>query len=115
MQTKSNGGQAPFGFRWCDGELVQEPQEASTYALIFDLFLIHQRKGTVAKLLNQRGLRTHAGKEFTSPTIKRALENPIAKGIRRISVTEANEGGERVHRFIETSRRTINVILVIVR
>ena len=96
------GGQAPFGFRWNTGELVQEPTEAQTYALIFDLFLVHQRKGTVAKLLNERGLRTRASKEFSFATIKRLLENPIAKGIHRSSTTTIKDG-KQINTVVEKS------------
>lgn len=100
---KHTGGQAPFGFTWKSGELAQDPREAPTYALLFDLFLVHQRKGAVAKLLNDQGLRTRAGKEFAFATIKRLLENPIAKGIHRSSVSTTDETGEQIDAVVEKS------------
>ncbi len=101
MSPKNPGGQAPFGFKWLKGELVHEPEEASAYALIFDLFLVHQRKGTVARLVNERGLRTRAGNTFGAPTIKRLLENPVSRGVQRIGVTEADETGKPLNKIIE--------------
>jgi len=102
-ENKKTGGQAPFGFTWKSGELAQDPQEAPTYALLFDLFLVHQRKGAVAKLLNDQGLRTRAGKEFAFATIKRLLENPIAKGVHRSSVSTTDETGEQINTVVEKS------------
>jgi len=101
MQTKNNGGQAPYGFRWHQGELMHEPSEVSTYALLLDLFLIRQRKGTVAKLLNQQGLRTSADKPFSFSTVKRLLEKPAAKGVYRSNVREMNDDGTWSNRVIE--------------
>ena len=64
----NHGSQALFGFTRKSGELIQAPAEAPTYALLFDLFLVHQHKGAVAKILNEQGLRTRAGKEFAFAT-----------------------------------------------
>ena len=103
MDQKNRGGQAPFGFRWHEGELVHVPNEATTFALAFELFLIHQRKSTVANLLNMKGLRTRAGKAFSYSTIKRLLTNPIANGIHRSSYSELDESGERTNIVQEKS------------
>lgn len=102
-ESKNRGGSPPFGFRWSEGELVHTSNEATVYALIFELFLIHQRKSKVATLLNVKGLRTRAGKEFSYSTIKRLLTNPVAKGVQRSSVSELNEYGERTNIVREKS------------
>lgn len=102
-QSKNNGGNAPFGFRWNDGELVQEPLEAKIYALIFELFLVHQRKQTVAKLINARGFRTKKGGEFSYTTIKGLLKNPVAKGAQRSSISVEGVDGTKHDEVVEKS------------
>ena len=49
------GGQSPFGFIWKDGKFSVEPTEAPIRKLMYELFLKHQRKKTVARLLNDQG------------------------------------------------------------
>ena len=94
------GGKPPYGYTWKDGGLVLVPEEVPIYAEIFDLYLIHQRKRTVARLLNEKGYRTRANKEFSYTSIDRFLKNPIAKGVHRYSVTEKGSG---THKTLETS------------
>jgi len=49
--------------------------------LIFELFQEHQRKKTVAMILNAEGHRTRSGAEFNGTTIGRLLTEEAAKGI----------------------------------
>ena len=92
------GNRPPFGYAWKDGELVIVPEEAPIYEEMFDLFLIHQRKRSVAKHLNEKGYRTRAGKMFSYSSVSRLLQNSIAKGLHRVCVTHKN--GER--EWVET-------------
>lgn len=81
---KALGGIAPFGYRWRNGKLVVDQREAPVRKLIFELFLKHRRKKTVAKLLNDLGYRTRSASLFSDTTIDRLLKDTTAKGTREV-------------------------------
>jgi len=78
---KSINGSAPYGYQWKDRKLVIKPEEAAIRTKAYELFLLHRRKGKVAKLLNAAGYRTRGSVIWHDSQLYRILTCPSAKGI----------------------------------
>lgn len=83
-RIRSTGGIAPFGYKWRSGTLVIDEKEAPIRELIYELFLKHRRKKTVANILNDLGYRTRNDSAFSDTTIGRLLRDTTAKGLREV-------------------------------
>lgn len=94
---KFTGGNVSHGFAIKDARVIINEEEAPVRRLMYDLFLEHQRMSTVARKLNEKGYRTRKNKAWSDTTIRRILQNPDAKGMRKFNykapVTKDNPSG----------------------
>lgn len=91
---KPLGGQAPFGYRWVNKELVVDEKEAPVRKLMYEIFLRTKRKKTTARELNDLGYRTRNGSKFSATTVTRLLLDTTAKGQRIANYTSSKGSGK---------------------
>lgn len=77
----TRSGPTPFGYARRNGRLVPAPDEFKIRIKIYDLFIEHQRKKTVADILNAQGHRTRSGAMFSGQTIGRLLIDESITGV----------------------------------
>lgn len=80
---KFTGGQVSYGYKIENCKVIIHEDEAPVRILMYDLFLKHRRRATVARLLNEMGYRTRGNKLWSDVTVDRLLKNSDAKGIRK--------------------------------
>ncbi len=88
-------GGIPYGYqRKGKDDIELHPEESIVRRKMYELYLQHQRYGTVARILNEEGHRTKRGKKFSDMAIKRLLKDPITKGVRRTRFTKVGKNGQ---------------------
>ncbi len=77
-----NGGRVPYGYAWSKEEKAFSviPAEAEVVTLIYSLYEQHQSILQVTRYLNNAGLKTKAGKPWSTPCVHKILTNPFYKG-----------------------------------
>src|ERR1035438_10014442 len=91
---KPLNGKSPFGYHWKDKKLEPHPDEAPIRRLIYELFDKHGRKKTVARIMNDRGLRTRDGSQWSDTSVDRLIQDPTAKGIHRANFSRRAAGNK---------------------
>ncbi len=106
MPKRPKSGPASFGYKRHDGRLVAHEDEASIRLYIFELFVEHQRKKTVAEILNAEGYRTRASVLFTAQTISRLLTEEAVTGIEgKVEAIVPRELWERCNAILDAQQK----------
>lgn len=79
---KQLSGSSPYGYAWKNGAFSIDPTEGPVRVLMYELFREHKRLTTVARMLNERGLRSRHNKAWSKNAVSRLIRDPTAKGIR---------------------------------
>lgn len=89
-----NGGKVPFGYIY-DKEAKQFSileEEAKVVTHIYDLYETARSLVTVAKTLNEKGIRSRTGKPWNPTTIRTMLTNPFYAGTYRYNYRDESKG-----------------------
>ena len=80
-----NGGKIPFGYSYDKEQKVFHvlDDEAKVVLYIYDLYESIQSLTTVAKQLNEKGIRSRTGKPWNPVTVRTMLTNPFYAGTYR--------------------------------
>lgn len=89
-----NGGKVPFGYAY-DKEAKQFSileEEAKVVTHIYDLYETVRSLVSVAKTLNEKGVRSRTGKPWNPTTIRMMLTNPFYAGTYRYNYRDETNG-----------------------
>jgi len=90
---KPTGGVGPFGYKWENGKLVINEEEAYVVKRAFQLYLETGKLLTTCQKLKEEGLK--ARKSYFRPvTLKRILTDMVYKGIKRANYTRPRGKGK---------------------
>lgn len=111
-----NGQFRIFGYRWKDGKLVVEPNEAKIVKLIFDNFQKGLSAESTEKQLEEMGVKSYKGNHFGNSAIRHILKNITYTGnllfqkeytVDPITKKSRINRGELPQYFVENSHEAI--------
>lgn len=90
-----NGGRIPYGYKYdkLTKEFAPDPQESKIVKRIYELYEREQSLIFVCRYLNEHGISTRAGKEWTPTTVSKILKNPFYIGNYRYNLTSQGDDG----------------------
>jgi len=91
---KPLGGKPPYGYHWLEKKLVPKPDEVAVRKLIYELYLEHRRKKTVARILNEKGYRTRSGKKYVPKVVEDLIRDTTPKGLYRSNFSTRRNTGQ---------------------
>ena len=75
-------GRLPFGWRWVKGVgIEQDPEQAPVVREMYRRYIAGDGSATIAKWLNEQGIRTQRGNEWTRVRPLTVLDSPIHVGL----------------------------------
>lgn len=79
---------SPYGYSFSDGKLSIIDDQAIIIRKIYDLYINHsQNFFSIARELNDMGVKTNRGNRFENRTVKYIIQNPVYKGYVRWNPT----------------------------
>lgn len=98
-------GPTSFGYQRHNGRLIAHPIEAPIRRRMFELFAEHQRKKTVAEILNAEGATTRSDSPFTGQTVGRLLQEEKVVGVpRQVEALVSKELFDRCNAILAAQR-----------
>src|SRR5213594_2035575 len=76
---------SPFGYRYLEGSLQVNDDEAKVVSFIFRRYLEGRGIAKICQELNRDGYRTKTGRAWASQTIANILSNPVYCGLARLN------------------------------
>lgn len=93
-----NGGKVPFGYAYDKQTKTFSilEDEAKTVRLIYALYESSKSLVTVSKALNERGIKTRSGSEWSPTTVHTMLSNPFYSGTYRYNYRNESDSHHHV-------------------
>ena len=92
-----NGGKIPFGYEWDGSKFGFCKEEAETVQQIYDMYEdMHSTLG-IAKRLNDLGVTTRRGTQWSATTVYKILTNPFYIGCYQYNVHDEKDSFKKRH------------------